>query len=134
MVSRYIVVLPLKVTVGTGKRTLGTFLLGMCLHCASKYCSSTVIWAFQYNVQTPSVITSGKVLFILTNLEHNLAAMAFVAAVDLQLPNLSAGRLHEYMGEVLAATVRAGLVLQQPFLKAVLTELLPTAVHQVRLT
>ena len=120
----------LEVAVEARNQTPGTFLLDMTLHLTTKFFSSAVIRTLQFDVETSSVISGGKVLFILTNLEHHLAAMlsgTFSSPVFLLV-----GCVHVI--EIFLATVRAGLVLQQPFLKAVLIELLPTAVHQVRLT
>jgi hypothetical protein len=134
MISCYELMLSLKFTVRARNQTLGTFTFCMALHLTTKYFSCTAIWTLHSDIQTPLITSGGKVLLVCTDLQHCLAAMLPVGAVNFQLSSLPASWLHEHVGEILGVTVRAGLILLQPFFKTVPTELLSTAVHHVRLT
>lgn len=132
--SRYELVFSLHLTVTAQVRTFGTLLLDMPWRLTTEHLSRAVIRAGHLDIQTAFAIGGGKMISILTDLELCIAAMLFVGAVDLEFSDLPAGLLHENVGEVLAVTVRARLVLDLPFLKAAFAELLCTAVDQVRLT
>jgi hypothetical protein len=111
VISHYKLVLSLKFTATAGNQALGTFFFGMCHHLTTKYFSCTAIRALQSDIQTPLITSDGKVLLVCADRQHCLAAMSFVGAIDLQVSSLPASWLHEDVGEIHAATVRAGLIL-----------------------
>ena len=111
MITHYMLVFSLEVTVRAENGASGTLLLGVCLHLTTKELSFAIVWAVQFDVQTPFGISGGKVLLTLTDLEHCLAAMLSVGVVHLELHGFSPGLLHEHVSDACAAAVRTSVAL-----------------------